>query len=220
MSTEHPWPEVLSPLPDIETERLALRRFRDNDVSLLEPIFAKPEVWMYPYGRGFTRKETEIFVRAQVEEWNSRGFGCWLATRKIDRQPIGYVGISVPHFLPEILPTVEVGWRFDPDVWGQGYATEGASAALTEAFTTLGLERVCSAPQSENPPSWRMCERLGMSRERFAVAQATEARGPVEVALYWITKGEWLDRQPLSLNECSRTDSGQSPPPTQSTQPK
>ncbi|WP_424775094.1 GNAT family N-acetyltransferase [Novosphingobium sp.] len=46
-----------------------------------------------------------------------------------DGQAIGYVGISVPHFLPDILPAVEAGWRFDPVAWGQAYATEGASAA-------------------------------------------------------------------------------------------
>ena len=197
MSPKNPWPEISAPLPDIETERLLLRRFRYEDVVLLEPIFAKPAVWMFPYGRGFKREETENFVRVQIEEWNRCGFGCWLVTRKSDGKPIGYVGISVPHFLPDILPAVEVGWRLDPDAWGRGYATEGASAALTEAFTTLGLEKVCSAPQSENPSSWRVCQRLGMTRERLATAQATAARGPVEVDLYWITRSEWMDRSKL-----------------------
>ena len=198
MSIECGCPEILAPLPDIETDRLTLRRFYKEDASLLEPIFAKPEVWMFPYGRGFTRGETELFVQAQIEEWSNCGLGCWIAICKSNGQAIGYVGISIPHFLPEILPTVEVGWRFDPDVWGQGYATEGASAALSEAFTTLGLNKVCSAPQSGNPSSWRVCERLGMSRERLATAGGTPKRGPVEVALYWITKNEWLDRQRMS----------------------
>ncbi len=194
MATNNPCPEILTPLSDTQTKRLTLRRFHEDDVSLLEPIFAKPEVWMFPYGRAFTRGETERFVRAQIKEWDDHGLGCWLAARSTDGQAIGYVGISVPHFLPEILPAVEVGWRFDPDVWGQGYATEGASAALTEAFTTLGLDKVCSAPQAANRPSWRVCERLGMSRERLAIAEATATRGPVEVALYWITKNEWMRR--------------------------
>lgn len=199
MKSENNCPEILATLPDVESDRLSLRRFRASDADLLEPIFAKPEVWMFPYGRGFTRKETENFLDAQIREWEACGLGCWLALRKTDGRAIGYVGISVPYFLPDILPAVEVGWRFDPEAWGQGYATEGAGKALTEAFSTLGLERVCSAPQTENPASWRVCERLGMTRERNAIAPATEKRGAVEVALYWISRDEWMNRQAMSV---------------------
>ncbi len=56
----------------------------------------------------------------------------------------------MPTFLPEILPAVEVGWRLAPAAWGKGYTTEGATAALNQAFTTLGLDRVegCASKQS------------------------------------------------------------------------
>ncbi len=58
----------------------------------------------------------------------------------------------MPTFLPEVLPAVEVGWRLDPQVWGKGYATEGARAALQSGFEVLRLEEIVSLPQSENPP--------------------------------------------------------------------
>jgi len=188
------YPTVAATLPNVETDRLILRRFRDSDVEALSIVFAKPEVWMYPYGRGFSHKETEVFLESQLSEWNEGGFGCWIAIEKSTTRIIGFVGLSVPHFLPEILPAVEVGWRFDPDAWGKGYATEGASAALEEAFSTLGLEAVCSAPQSANPPSSKVCRRLGMQIERVVKAEATKTRGAVDVDLYWITKAEWKAR--------------------------
>lgn len=194
MKSDRIYPEIAMQLPDVETERLLLRKFKHNDAEDLSVIFAKPEVWMYPYGRGFNLKETQMFLEAQIAEWDEGGFGCWLATEKTSMQVIGYVGISVPHFLPDILPAAEVGWRFDPDVWGQGFATEGAIAALDEAFNTLNLDRVCSAPQSINPPSSKVCQRLGMRFERVVTAEATKTRGPVDVDLYWITASEWRDR--------------------------
>ena len=161
MSDQPPFaPPIIAPLGDRVTPRLRLRRFEVSDVDALSVVFAKPEVWRFPYGRGFTREETAGFLATQIAEWHRHGFGCWLAIEKASNRVIGYVGISVPHFLPEILPAVEVGWRFDPDVWGRGYATEGATAALDEAFGTLGLREVCSAPQSANPPSSRVCERI------------------------------------------------------------
>lgn len=188
-------PEIAAPLGNKETARLLLRRFESSDLDALASVFAKPEVWQYPYGRAFSREETAGFLKIQMREWEECGFGCWIAIEKSTQRVIGYVGISVPHFLPEILPAVEVGWRFDPDVWGRGYATEGAAAALDEAFTTLGLATVCSAPQSINPPSSRVCDRLGMRLERVVKAAATPRRGAVDVDLYWITKEEWSRRQ-------------------------
>ena len=87
---------------------------------------------------------------------------------------------------------MEIGWRLDPGHWGQGYATEGATAALEEAFLTLQLTEVCSAPQSINPPSARVAQRIGMTYERTASLQATDARGAVDVDLYWVTREHWL----------------------------
>lgn len=189
--TPDQYPPVAAPLPDVETERLALRRFRSDDLDGLAPIFAKPEVWMYPYGRGFTRTEAAAFLDAQLAEWDACGFGCWVASERDTGRMVGYVGLSVPTFLPEVLPAVEVGWRFDPDMWGRGYATEGAVAALDQAFATLGLDEVCSLPASDNEASVRVAERLGMRRDRRATIPANDRRGEVEAVVFLIGKADW-----------------------------
>ncbi len=177
----------------VTTERMHLRPFADGDLDGLAEVFAKPEVWRFPYGRGFSREETRDFLRSQIEHWDRFGFGCWIAELAADGDPIiGYVGLSVPHFLPDILPAVEVGWRFDPDHWGHGFATEGARAALEEGFTRMGLEEICSLPQSTNPPSSRVCERLGMRFDRSITCPATDRRGAVEARMYVMTADEWV----------------------------
>ncbi|MGH9259300.1 MAG: GNAT family N-acetyltransferase, partial [Acidimicrobiales bacterium] len=118
-------PPIAAPLADVTTDRLRLRRFDDDDLDELAAVFAKPEVWRYPYGRALTRTETQAFLAAQIREWDECRFGCWLAIERATDRVAGYVGLSVPRFLPEILPAVEVGWRFDPAVRGRGYASEG-----------------------------------------------------------------------------------------------
>jgi len=55
-------------LPDGGRERLQLRRFREDDLDPLAVVFAKPEVWKFPYGRGMTRAGTEAFLTAQTIE--------------------------------------------------------------------------------------------------------------------------------------------------------
>jgi RimJ/RimL family protein N-acetyltransferase len=188
-------PPIAAPLPDVRTERLDLRRFDRADVDELAEVFAQPEVWRFPYGRGFTRGETETFLEAQIGEWADLGFGCWVVRTVADGRMVGYVGLSVPTFLPEILPAVEVGWRFSPSVWGRGYATEGATAALDEAFGTLVLDRVCSLPQAENPSSARVADRLGMTMLREVSVPANQRRGEVTALLYNIERDDWLRRR-------------------------
>jgi RimJ/RimL family protein N-acetyltransferase len=186
---------IAAPLGDVTTPRLLLRRFHPADLDELAAVFAREEVWRFPYGRGLTREETQRFLDLQLREWEQHGFGCWTARLLDGGDLIGYVGLSVPLFLPEILPAVEVGWRFSPDAWGRGYASEGAIAALDEGFSTLGLDRICSVPQAENPPSARVAERLGMRLLRRVTIPANERRGELTGLLYEISREEWAERR-------------------------
>lgn len=187
-------PPIAAPLPDVTTERLDLRRFCESDLDELAAVFAKREVWLFPYGRAFTKDETADFLDSQIRHWADCGFGCWIARERTNARVVGYVGLSVPSFLSEILPAVEVGWRFDPAVWGRGFASEGAREALAQGFTTLGLEEICSVPQSDNPASTRVCDRLGMRLEREVEIPANPRRGALRASLYKITPGEWRVR--------------------------
>jgi RimJ/RimL family protein N-acetyltransferase len=189
-----PAPPVAAPLADRTTERLDLRRFARSDRNELVDVFSHREVWEFPYGRAFDAEETEQFLERRIAEWDELGVGLWVARTREDQRMIGYVGLSVPTFFPEILPAFEVGWRFTPQVWGRGYATEGAAAALDDAFRVLQLRSVCSLPQVDNPRSVRVAERLGMRRTRDAVLAATDLRAGVTVAVFEIDGDDWRAR--------------------------
>jgi RimJ/RimL family protein N-acetyltransferase len=191
-------PPISQPLGSVTTERMHLRPFTRNDRDAIAVVFAKPKVWRFPYGRGLTREESDAVVEAMAAGWERFGFGCWVAELLPDNRIIGYVGLSVPQFLPEILPAVEVGWRLDPDYWGQGLATEGANVALREGFVTMGLREICSLPQSDNPRSSRVCERIGMSFDRVVVCPATDRRGAVEAKMYTLASEAWESRRGFS----------------------
>lgn len=181
-------------LGQVRTARLDLTPIDSSSADLLAPVFAKEEVWRFPFGRGLSRSETEERVRSWAEHWEVLGYGLWLVMERRSAVPLGYVGLAVPTFLPEILPAVEVGWRLDPVAWGLGYASEAARAALKGAFEVLELDEVVSLPQVENTASVRVAERIGMRRRRIATVAANDKRGPNEVLVMEITAREWRAR--------------------------
>jgi RimJ/RimL family protein N-acetyltransferase len=131
-------------LPVLETERLILRQWRDDDIDAYAALCADPE----------------------VTRWVDEGFGLWCATAPPSDECIGFIGLATPRFLPEVLPAVEIGWRLAREQWGHGYATEGALTVMDHAFSTLGLDRLVSITRTENRNSWNVMQKLGMTLER------------------------------------------------------
>lgn len=150
----------------VETDRLVLRRWTLEDLDTLVRVFSKPEVWWFPFQRGLTAAETEAFLRRKLDDWDSRGWSQWAAVLKANRALIGFIGLAPPDFLPEVMPTVEVGFRLDPDYWGRGLATEGSRAALDFGFNVLDLGEIVSIYEPGNVASGRVMERLGMVHDR------------------------------------------------------
>ena len=61
-------PPIVQPLGSVATEHLDLRPFVAEDLVELAQVFAKSEVWRFPYGRGFTRNDTARFLEMQIQE--------------------------------------------------------------------------------------------------------------------------------------------------------
>jgi RimJ/RimL family protein N-acetyltransferase len=171
----------------LETARLVLRRWSADDLDALVRVFRKPEVWWFPFKRGLTAEETEAFLGRKLDEWESRGWSQWAALSKEAEALIGFIGLSPPDFLPEIMPTVEVGFRLDPEYWGRGLATEGALAALEFGFDVLGLGEIVSIYEPLNVASGRVMERLGMHLDR----ETTHPTLGVPLRVFKIRRGQW-----------------------------
>lgn len=171
----------------VETERLLLRPWSPTDIEDLAALFAEPKVWHYPFGRGLSRLESEQFLDRQMEHWEANGFGMWAAVLTESAQLIGYIGLSIPSWLPQVLPAVEIGWRLHPDYWGRGLATEGGRASLRHGFEAVDLDRIISIFTPDNVASGRVMEKLRM-RDRLATTD--EARG-IRLAVREITRTEW-----------------------------
>jgi RimJ/RimL family protein N-acetyltransferase len=131
-------------------------------------------------GRTYTRAESDDLLAHVEAHWEANGYGLWCAAPREDPDAcLGFIGLSIPAFLPAVLPAVEVGWRLAREAWGRGLATEGAQAALRHAFGPLALARVLSIIEPGNARSLRVAEKLGMRRAADVLHPAK--RRPVRV---------------------------------------
>lgn len=152
--------------PTLTTDRLVLRPLTLDDLDDLADLHAEESFWRYPYRRSWSRSETRTFLQGTIRDYGDPGFAVSAVVVAESGELAGWAGLSIPTFLPEILPAVEVGWRLGERHRGLGYATEAGRAWVDYGFETLGLESIVSIYEPENRASGAVMRRLGFTLER------------------------------------------------------
>ena len=149
-------------IPTLETERLRLRAFREDDLDAFAAIYADAEVMRFiGDGKVADRDGTWRVMSLLLGHWQLRGYGIWAAEEKETGALVGRIGL----WNPEGWPGLEVGWLLARSHWGRGLATEGGRRSLAWAFDELGADHVISLIRPENAASIRVAEKLGERRE-------------------------------------------------------
>jgi RimJ/RimL family protein N-acetyltransferase len=150
--------------PELRTERLLLRRWREADREPFAALNADPAV-MEHFPATMSRAESDGLVDRIEAAFEERGFALWAVEVAVDGGFAGFVGLAQVRFEARFTPAVEVGWRLARERWGRGYATEAARAVIAFGFEEVGLEEIVSFTAPVNVRSWRVMERLGMTRD-------------------------------------------------------
>lgn len=153
----------------IVTERLILRRAREDDLEAMHAVLSHPAGMRY----WSTPPHTDI---EQTREW----LGNMLATRPPEGEDFvvehrgRVIGKAGCYRLPEI------GYILHPDAWGQGFATEALTAVIAHVFATHPVEALRADVDPRNPASIRLLERLGFVPDGSAKRT-------------WLVGEEWCD---------------------------
>jgi len=151
-------------MTELRTPRLVLRQWKERDHEPFAALNADPEVMHY-FPVLLTREHSDVLAeraRAGIEQ---NGWGLWAVEVLDEARFIGFVGLAVPQFDAHFTPAVEGGWRLARNRWENGYATEGARAAVAFGFDELGLDEIVSFTSVVNERSRRVMERLGMTHD-------------------------------------------------------
>jgi RimJ/RimL family protein N-acetyltransferase len=167
----------------LETSRLILRPFQDEDIGRLAELMANGDFMRFSLGP-YTREQTQTVLQKFLS-WNQAGLPSQFAVIfRSNNELIGYCGFL--HWHLDGADEIEIGYRLDPEYWNRGLATEAAQAVRDHAFRDLNLSRVISLIHPDNIASRRVAEKSGMKIEKETVFRGF----PTQV--FAITREQWL----------------------------
>ena len=147
---------------DVRTDRVIMRRWREDDRGPFAAMNADPDVMRY-FPAPLDRAASDALMDRIEDLFVRQGFGLWALELASTAEFIGFTGLNP---MPPGVPGeggMEVGWRLARSAWHQGYATEAARAAVAVAFGGAGLAEVWSITAVTNEPSQAVMRRLGMT---------------------------------------------------------
>lgn len=182
----------------ISTERLTLRLMTEADVDDVFAYQSREDVCEYLLHAPRSRDEVAEMVAkysaatrlAQDDDWIEPAIE--LAMPDGSRRVIGHMYLNLASV--ENLGA-EIGWTLHPDFFGQGYASEAATAVLDLAFGELGLHRVRAELDPRNDASIALCRRLGMREEALFVKDLMFKGDWADTGVYAILDEEWAARR-------------------------
>ncbi|MCL2867538.1 MAG: GNAT family N-acetyltransferase, partial [Clostridia bacterium] len=175
----------------IETERLILRKFIEDDFAAVQSYAGCADNIIYMLWGPNSDEDTRAFINwaiSRAEETPCTNFQ-YAAVLKTTNQLIGACNIA------KACREAEIGWIVHRDYWKQGYGTEMGKALLGQGFAELNLHRITAHCDAENAASFRVMDKIGMRREglfvegRQAHKQSNKKYG--DELSYAILKDEW-----------------------------
>jgi [ribosomal protein S5]-alanine N-acetyltransferase len=168
----------------LQTERLILRPYTENDIAELVPLIGAREVAAttlhipYPY----TEQDAKELIAC-----TRQGNLLRRTIRTRDGKFIGGVGLNVE----QDHQRAELGYWIGVPYWGQGYATEAARAMMRYGFDDLRLNRIFASHFSKNPASGRVLIKLGMGHEGCQRQHVCKWGEFLDLELFGISRQEW-----------------------------
>lgn len=144
----------------IETERLILRPFQVEDFEAVYEFGSNKEVQKYTGDAMIPSLDAakDLIKKVWLEDYQKYGYGRWATIYKPDNKLIGFAGLK---YLPS-MDVTDIGFRFLPEYWGKGIATEAAKEILKYGFEQLNLERIIAIAMPKNIASNKVITKIGL----------------------------------------------------------
>lgn len=150
----------------LETKRLILRKFEEADFERLFLLDSNPEVMKYVGMPTLSKaEESKEVVKMIMKQYEDNGLGRLAVIEKESELLIGWSGLKLnTSEVNGYENFYELGYRFLPETWGKGYATESGKASLDYGFNDLKAEIIYAYAHCENTASNHILTKLGFEK--------------------------------------------------------
>ena len=166
----------------LETERLYLREFTNEDFASIADVISDPET-MKHYPKPYDENGVQRWLSWSLENYEKYGFGWWAMILKETGEFLGDCGITMQNIDGELLP--EIGYHIQKRYWRCGYGSEAARGVRDWAFENTDFDSIYSYMTIENVASYATAESIGMKRIKEYVDEDER------LYVYAITRQEW-----------------------------
>ena len=166
---------VITPPP---TDRLQFRPYKEDDLAAVIEMFDDSEARRW-YPRTSEPDQAGGWIRWNLDNYNTTGFGLWVIERQTTNAFLGDCGLTYQSVDGQRL--LEVGYHLQARHRGHGYAAEAARACSAYAFDELTASMVCSIVDPQNGASIRVAAGIHSSDRTFINDNGKE------MYLYWTT---------------------------------
>lgn len=175
----------LSERVELKTQRLLLRPFQFDDVDDVLSYASDPQVARYvPLPQPYTHDDAVEFIARQVlADWSTSPSFAIVFEHRV----VGGIGLRIQ----ESHEIAELGYALAKPHWGQGLMPEAAHAVIALGFERYALHKVYSFADTRNRRSWRVMEKLGMTREAVLRGHHKFRDEHIDDAYYGILRTEW-----------------------------
>lgn len=159
----------------MRTARLELTRPTDSDSEGVFAILGDLRTVEHnPSERLAGRGDAAELVARWLRHWEEHGFGYWCVRESGSDRMIGYAGVK--RMLVHGRPVLNLVYRFVPDVWGRGFATEAAVAIVSRALEELPAETIVARVRPDNLSSQNVARKAGLQRDAAMDCQGEDGQ--------------------------------------------
>lgn len=171
-----------------ESQRLLFRYTTHEDLNDLFRIYGDPETHRFnPRGPHLNIETSKLMLDRTINIYKEYGFGDWTIFEKSNpNRVIGFGGVFSSQF--DGRKTNNLGYRFEPQAWGKGYATELSRRAIRYGFEEIGLEEIVGVVREDHMASRNVLEKSGL---KF-LKKVADFEGLPPSMMFHITRNDWM----------------------------
>lgn len=185
--------DVFAQLPQLETERLLLRKLTLADANDVFAYARDPEIAKYvPWESHKSLGDTYTFLNTVVTDYENARVNNWALVYKPENRVVGTAGYL--WWKPQ-RRSAEIGYTLARRLWGQGLMTEAVKEIINFGFNNMNLNRIEAQCLDENRASALVMERCGMKLEGLLRDYRWFKGVPGNFRMYSVLRREWEEIQ-------------------------